>query len=109
MLVSNPSGICEAMERMGAFAVLHVSPLDMPLGYIASCRSCDVDWPWCTSSWFPSYVNIGELFDVLLCIASTKRRVNANERPIGNCIAPLLKCFCTRASYFVKDCSGELT
>lgn len=35
MLLSLPYGFCEALEKMGAMAVLHNPSFDMSLGYVA--------------------------------------------------------------------------
>lgn len=49
--VSLPSGVCEILGKMGNIAVLHDSSFDMALGYMAYCRSSDVNWLHCTCSW----------------------------------------------------------
>lgn len=44
MVVPHPSGVFETLEKMGVMAVLPDSAFDMSLGFMAHCRSFDVDW-----------------------------------------------------------------
>lgn len=82
MLVSLLSGVCELLEKMGVMAVLHDPGFDMSLGYMAYCRSRDVDLMRCTLLWLPYDINMGKMSDVLCCSASSTRCHNADGERI---------------------------
>lgn len=67
---------------------LRDSGFDTALRYMADCRSRDIDWPRCRSSWIPYDFRKGEVADVPSCSASLTRCRNADAEPIGVCILP---------------------
>lgn len=65
MLVFLPSGVDETLKRMVLIAALFHFGVDVSLEYMPYCCSYDVNWSWCTSSWFPYEFRLGEVFNDL--------------------------------------------
>lgn len=65
MLLSLPSGVRETLEEMGVMAFLHDSGFDMALSFMEYCRSRDVNFPQCASSWIPNDYSMCEVSNFL--------------------------------------------
>lgn len=88
MLMSPPSDVCETLENTCAMAVQHVSRFDMSLGYMAYCRSFEVNWPRCTLPWVPYVFTIGKLSDAPSCSTFSTRPRNTDGEPFSDLIVP---------------------
>lgn len=77
------------MKKIAVMAVLHDSGFNMELRYMAYCCSSDVDWPRCTSSWFPQDFKMGEVPYFPSCSASSNHLQNADGEPSIDLIVPV--------------------
>lgn len=66
---------------MSIRVVLRDYSFDIGLDYKTYCRSRDVDWPWCTLSWFLYHFSMGEVYVNLSHSASFTSLCNASGKP----------------------------